>query len=108
MRGSCVIRGIGLEPYREDIVLVFPCNMNVVCSSFFMLKLHSGQLQFGDVLGALNCETMKLVTRFRQSTDVCDEGSKWPSANEVDGIRPDETLPSEEQTPTKHFCGAMK
>ncbi len=60
MRYSSIIGRIGLEAYRENIVLVFPGDMEVLGPGFVMSKAVCSELELGHLLGALDSESMQL------------------------------------------------
>jgi hypothetical protein len=71
MRHPGVVRRICLESDREDIVLVFACNMQIVCASLVVLQVQSCQLEFGDMLRAEEREAVNLLSRLRILGKLC-------------------------------------
>ena len=84
MGHSCSIWGIRLEPYTEDIVWIFPCNMQVVGIRFVMPQQHRRQMQLWDMFLFLHSETMPgssntrevLQIRYRRSGPLLSKGPR--------------------------------
>jgi hypothetical protein len=62
MGHTCGIRGICLEPNAEDIILVVPGDMKVVCVRLVMAQSYCCHVQFRDIFLLLNGKPMKLVS----------------------------------------------
>lgn len=58
-----VVWGIRLEADGEDIVLVVPGNVEVLCARLIMMQMKRRQLKLWHVLGALQRETMEPLAR---------------------------------------------
>ena len=63
MGDTCVIWGVSFEANREDIVLVVSGNVQILRSSFLMLESKSSELQFRDMLLALEHEPMQIFPK---------------------------------------------
>lgn len=60
---TCVIWGVSLEANREDIVLVVSGDVQVFRSSSLMLEFKGSELQFRDMLLALEHESMQILPK---------------------------------------------
>ena len=52
MGHTSIIRRVGFKPNGEDIILVIPRDMEILCSSLIMLQVKSYKLQLRDMLRA--------------------------------------------------------
>ncbi len=71
MRHTSVIRRISLEPNGEDIILVVPCYMQVLCPSLLMLQMNCCQLQLRHMFRTLQRETKYVLSWLWVLVDVC-------------------------------------
>ena len=70
-----VVRRVCLEADREDIVLVFAGNMQIVGSGLVVLQVQSCQLEFGDMLRAQESEAVDLLSWLRILGELCHRSS---------------------------------
>lgn len=66
-----VIRRVGFKPDGEDVVLVIPRDMEILCSSPVMLQVKSCKLQLGDMLRAFQCKAMNIFAWPGILIEVC-------------------------------------
>lgn len=74
MREASVIDWICLEIDSKYIVLIFSCNMQILCTGFGMLQLQCRQMELGKVLYFVESEAVDNVTRLWVLVEVRDCG----------------------------------
>jgi hypothetical protein len=71
MRHSRIVRRICLESDRENVVLVFSGNVQVVGASLVVLQVQSCQLEFGDMLRTEESEAMDFLSWLGILNELC-------------------------------------
>ena len=71
MRHTSVIRRVCFKPDGEDIILVIPSNMEILCSSPVMLQVKSCKLQLPDMLRAFQRKAMNIFAWPGILIEVC-------------------------------------
>jgi len=71
MRHPRMVRWVCLEADREDIVLVFPGNMQIVGARLVVLQVQSCQLEFWDMLRTEESEAVDLLSGLRVLSKLC-------------------------------------
>ena len=66
-----MVRRVCLEADREDIVLVFAGNMQIVGSGLVVLQVQSRQLEFRDMLRTEESEAVDLLSWLRILGELC-------------------------------------
>lgn len=67
VRNTGVIWWISLEADGENIILVISCDMKMLCTCLFMLKMQSCKLQFWDMPDAIQREAVQLLSWVRMT-----------------------------------------
>ena len=74
MGNTSVIRRVCFIPDREDIILVIPSNMEILCSSPVMLQVKSCKLQLRDMLRTFQRKAMNILAWPGILVEVCHRG----------------------------------
>jgi len=72
MRHSSVVRRVRLEADGEDIVRIVSRDMEIFCPCLVVLQLERRQLQFGDLLHALESEAVELLADAGEARQIRD------------------------------------
>lgn len=78
MRHTSGVRGIGLEGNAEYIVCVLSGYVQVICARLLMLEVQRRQLEFGDMLCALEMEAVQMCSRLGEVREVGYGGVRSP------------------------------
>jgi hypothetical protein len=70
MRDTRIIRWVGLEPDREDIVAILASDVQVFGARLVMAQVQRRQLELGDMLRPQKREAMELLANFRVLREV--------------------------------------
>lgn len=74
MGHTSVIWRVCFKPDGEDIVLVIPSNMEILCSSPVMLQVKSCKLQLWHMLRTFQCKAMNIFAWPGILVEVCHRG----------------------------------
>ena len=74
MGHTSVIRRVCFIPDGEDIILVIPCNMEILCSSLVMFQMKSCKLQLRDMLRTFQRKAMNIPAWPGILIEVCHRG----------------------------------
>ena len=103
MGDASVVVGIRLEANGKYIVLVVPCDVDVIGARLVMLKLNGGKLKFRDTLGALDGEAVKFVAGLGKLGEIGQSSIRASlGVDECSGAAAGNCLASERKATSQH------
>ena len=103
MGHTSVIRRVSFKPDGEDIILVIPRDMEILCSSLVVLQMKSCKLQLRDMLRAFQCKAMNIFAWLGILVEVCHRGKTSSDQGLMDtlAVLPSRTLNVRLQEPPR-------
>ena len=79
MGSPCIVGGIGLKAHGEHIILVIPCNVDIIGPSLVVLELYGSQFEFWYLFCPPDSEAMQLIPGPGKLGQVCAERGEGSS-----------------------------